>query len=165
MKQNIGFRSWFYFRMGWTTYFAFAFAAINTLVVTYYLAIENIPTLNIIFPSFYAYVGFMIAVGIPLLIIIGYLHFKKTASYKAEADIFYESNPHSLRYYNNAEFTLQLQLALTNLLLFENEKNNVSNEKLDELKKLKDEIEIYINQRKTDRKVDIELFKKFSNVK
>ena len=39
------FRAWFYFRNGWSLYFAFIFAAINTLVVTYYLAIDKIPFL------------------------------------------------------------------------------------------------------------------------
>ena len=46
MRENAGFRAWFYFRQGWTTYFAFIFAAINTMVVTYYLAVENIPILQ-----------------------------------------------------------------------------------------------------------------------
>jgi len=31
MPKHTGFRGWFYFRMGWSTYFAFIFAAINTL--------------------------------------------------------------------------------------------------------------------------------------
>lgn len=68
MRQNIGFRGWFYFRQGWATYFAFIFAAVNTLVVTYYLAIENIPALKIIFPTFYVYFTFGVILGIPLLI-------------------------------------------------------------------------------------------------
>ena len=50
-KNNIGFRGWYYFRTGWTTYFAFILAAINTLTVTYFLAIENYPILKSIFPS------------------------------------------------------------------------------------------------------------------
>ena len=33
-------------------YFAFIFAAINTLTVTYFLAIENYPALKAVFPSF-----------------------------------------------------------------------------------------------------------------
>ena len=66
MKQNIGFRGWFYFRQGWTTYFAFIFAAINTMVVTYYLAIENIPSLKTIFPTFYVYLAITTSTGIPL---------------------------------------------------------------------------------------------------
>ena len=42
-KRSLLFRSWYYFRMGWSMYFAFIMAATNTLVVTYYLAIESIP--------------------------------------------------------------------------------------------------------------------------
>ena len=165
MKENMGFRSWFYFRQGWSTYFAFIFAAINTIVVTYYLAIENIPELKVIFPSFYVYLITTSAIGIPLLIFVGYAHQKKTSSYKAEADIYFESNPHSSRMYNNIELILQLNLKLVNLLLLDYEKNNVSNEKLDELIKLKNEIETYFNQRKDSKQIDMGLFKKFSRVK
>ena len=56
MTQNPFFRAWYYFRMGWSTYFAFIFAAINTLTVTYFLAIENYPQLLEIFPTFLQYV-------------------------------------------------------------------------------------------------------------
>ena len=165
MKQNLGFRGWFYFRQGWTTYFAFIFAAINTMVVTYYLAIENIPELKIIFPSFYIYLITVSSIGIPLLIFIGYAHQKKTASFKTESDIYFESNPHASRKYNNVELLLQLNLKLINLLLLDYEKNNVSNEKLDDLIKLKNEIETYYDQRKDNKQIDIGLFKKFANIK
>ena len=67
MGKNPGFRAWFYFRQGWSTYFAFIFAAINTLTVTYYLAIENYPFLKTIFPSFEQYILIVVLVGIPLL--------------------------------------------------------------------------------------------------
>ena len=77
MKQNLGFRAWYYFRMGWSTYFAFVFAAINTLTVTYFLAIESYPVLKEIFPTFIHYVIILAAVGIPILTSIGYVHFKK----------------------------------------------------------------------------------------
>ena len=164
MNQNAGFRGWFYFRQGWTTYFAFIFAAINTMVVTYYLAIDNIPILKTVFPSFYVYVAIMISIGVPFLILVGYSHQKKTASYKAEADIYYESNPHALRTYNNVELLLQLNLKLFNLLLLEYEKDNTSNEKLNELKKLKNEIDEYYVKRKGNREIDLSLFKKFSKL-
>ena len=42
--------------MGWSTYFAFIFAAVNTLTVTYFLAIERYPFLTTIFPSFLQYI-------------------------------------------------------------------------------------------------------------
>ena len=50
MGKNIGFRSWFYFRTGWSMYFAFILSAVNTLTVTYYLAVEKVPFLVEIFP-------------------------------------------------------------------------------------------------------------------
>ncbi len=161
MKQNIGFRGWFYFRQGWSTYFAFIFAAVNTMVVTYYLAIENIPVLKIIFPTFYVYFAFGVILGIPLLILVGYAHQKRTPSYKTEADIYYESNPHALRTYNNVELLLQLNLKLVHLLVSDYKKDDVSNEKLDELTKIKNEIETYLNERKNNKKIDLGLFKKF----
>ena len=164
MRENAGFRAWFYFRQGWTTYFAFIFAAINTMVVTYYLAVENIPILQNIFPSFYVSLAITASIGIPLLIFVGYAHQKKTASYKTEADIYYESNPHSLRTYNDVELLLELNLKLVNLLLLDYEKNNTINDQVNELKKLKEEIENYFIKRKTSNKIDIEYFKKFSNL-
>jgi hypothetical protein len=163
MKQHIGFRGWFYFRQGWATYFAFIFSAINTLVVTYYLAIENIPALQIIFPTFYVYFAFGVFVGIPMLVLVGYAHQKRTASYKTEATVIYESNPHTLRTYNNVELALQLNLKLVNFLILDYKKDDVSNEKLDELIKLKNEIESYFNQRKDDKEADVKFFRKIQN--
>ena len=83
MKNSIPFRGWYYFRMGWATYFAFIFAAVNTLTVTYYLAIERVPSLTAIFPNFVQYVAIIGAIGIPLLILIGYVHYKRTLAYKS----------------------------------------------------------------------------------
>ena len=94
MNQKLPFRAWYYFRMGWTTYFAFIFAAINTMVVTYYLAIEKAPILKEIFPTFFSYLGFAVMIGIPLLVLIGYVHYKKSNAYASEADITIESNPY-----------------------------------------------------------------------
>jgi hypothetical protein len=165
MKKNIGFRGWFYFRQGWSTYFAFIFAAINTLIVSYYLAIENIPTLKIIFPSFYAYLLIVISIGIPLLILVGYAHQKKTPSYRAEATVHYESNPHALRTYNEIELLLRLNIKSMSLLLSDYEKNNIPDERLDEFIKIKTEIETYFAQMKNNPDVDLELFKKFIGLK
>ena len=67
MDKKTGFRSWFYFRIGWNTYFAFVLAAINTLTITYYLAIENYPVLKDLFPTFEQYVLIVVSIGVPLL--------------------------------------------------------------------------------------------------
>ena len=63
MSRSIGFRGWFYFRQGWSVYFAFIFAAVNTLTVTYFLAIENYPILKEVFPSFSHYIEIVVAIG------------------------------------------------------------------------------------------------------
>ena len=97
MRKNIGFRSWFYFRQGWTTYFAFIFAAINTMVVTYYLAIENISFLKEVFPTFFWYLLVVSTVGIPILVVVGYIHYKRTAAFSSEADINAEAHPYNYK--------------------------------------------------------------------
>ena len=117
MNKNPGFRAWFYFRQGWSTYFAFVFAAINMLTVTYFLALENYPSLKEVFPTFEQYILITVIVGIPLLILVGYAHYKKTPSYRAEADVWMESNPYQARVLVNTQFTLELNMKLTNILL------------------------------------------------
>ena len=117
MKKNLGFRSWFYFRMGWTTYFAFIFAAVNTLTVTYFLAIENYPVLKEVFPTFTIYIIIIVGIGIPILVLVGYFHFKRTPSYRAEATVMYETNPFARRMFVNSELNLQINQKLIDLIL------------------------------------------------
>jgi amino acid permease len=130
MQKNLPFRTWFYFRLGWSTYFAFLFAAINTLTVTYYLAIEKYPVLFEIFPTFGQYVLYIGIIGIPILIFIGYVHYKKSPAYKSEADVVIESNPHSKRMLLNSETMLGLTLELLNLIT-----KISNNEKLSDVEK------------------------------
>ena len=147
MRDNLGFRGWFYFRQGWSVYFAFIFAAINTLTVTYFLAIENYPVLKEVFPSFIHYIVIVVLVGIPLLVLIGYAHYKRTASFKAEADIHIEANPHMRRILINTEFMLSMSLQLSELSmrLMNNEK--LTSDEMDRLKHLQKEFQKQIDNR------------------
>jgi len=147
MQNSLFFRAWYYFRNGWSTYFAFIFAAINTLVVTYYLAIENLPILKEIFPSFVYYVLVITSVGIPLLVIVGYAHFKKTPSFKAEADIALESNPHTQRILLNTELVLPLYLKLSQLLVKLSKNEKISENEVNEISKLEEQLSKHINKR------------------
>ena len=128
MGKNLGFRGWFYFRIGWSTYFAFIFAAINTLTVTYYLAIDNYPALKEIFPSFEQYLLIIVSIGIPILILTGYSHYKKTKAFRSEVDIWIESNPYQARWLVNSEMTLQLNLKLTQFIIRLSNGEKLSNE-------------------------------------
>ena len=148
MRNNLGFRGWFYFRQGWSVYFAFIFAAVNTLTVTYFLAIDNYPFLKDIFPSFIHYVAVIVLIGIPLLVLVGYAHYKRTASFKAEADIHIEANPHLRRILTNTEFMLSMSLQLSELSmkLMNNEK--LTSDEMNNLKQLQIEFQKQIGDRR-----------------
>ena len=159
-KQRKGFRGWFYFRMGWSTYFVFILAAINTLTVTYFLAIDNYPTLKSIFPSFEQYAVVMISVGIPMLILVGYAHFKKTVAYKSEMDIMIESNPYIARNTVNADLSLKLNLKLISLLLRMSNGEKIEKNEIDEIEKLHNKISKFILERNFKNNLDIDFLKK-----
>ena len=159
MKKNIGFRFWFYFRSGWSSYFAFIFAAINTLVVTYYLAIERYPFLESIFPNFIQYVVIIVSVGIPLLILVGYAHWKRTPAYRSEADITMESNPYVARMLVNSEILLQLNLKLTELIIKQSKNEKASDDELAEITKLQKELSEFSKSRTFSDKKDVTFFK------
>ena len=160
MKQRTGFRGWFYFRMGWSTYFVFILAAINTLTVTYFLAIDNYPALKAIFPSFEQYAVMMVCIGIPLLILVGYAHFKKTLAYKSEMDVMIESNPYITRNTVNADLSLKLNLKLISLLLRMSNGEKIEKNEIDETEKLHDEISKFIVERNFKNNLDINFLKK-----
>ena len=159
MKRNTGFRFWFYFRSGWSSYFAFIFAAINTLVVTYYLAIERYPSLESIFPNFIQYVVIIVSVGIPLLILVGYAHWKRTPAYRSEADITMESNPYVARMLVNSEILLQLNLKLTELIIKQSKNEKASDDELAEITKLQKELSEFSKSRTFSDKKDVTFFK------
>ena len=160
MKKHRGFRTWFYFRNGWSLYFAFIFAAVNTLTVTYYLAIERIPDLLIIFPSFLNYVVIVTIIGIPTLVFIGYAHFKKTAAYRSEVDISLETNPYQRRMVVNTESIILLNLKLIDMLLKPSRNEKISKEELENIHKLQNEISELINNRTFSNDKDLEFFQK-----
>ena len=159
-KQRKGFRGWFYFRMGWSTYFVFILAAINTLTVTYFLAIDNYPILKAVFPTFEQYAVIMVSVGIPLLIVVGYFHFKKTLAYKSEMDIYVESNPYLSRNTVNADLSLKLNLKLISLLLKMSTNEKIEKNEIDEIEKLHSEISKFIVERNFKNNLDIDFLKK-----
>ena len=160
MSKYPGFRAWFYFRTGWSTYFVFILAAINTLTVTYFLAIDNYPALKAVFPTFEQYAVTMISVGIPMLIVVGYAHFKKTLAYKSEMDIYVESNPYLSRNTVNADLSLKLNLKLISLLLKMSTNEKIEKNEIDEIEKLHSEISKFIVERNFKNNLDIDFLKK-----
>ena len=147
MERNLAFRGWFYFRTGWATYFAFVVAAVNALTVTYFLAVENYPVLNSIFPTFFHYIGIVGGIGVPALVLVGYVHFKKSKSFKAEQDVLIETSPHIRRILVNTEVLLPSYLKLLELIVKISQNEKLSQEDMNQISKLRNELDDHINQR------------------
>ena len=125
------------------TYFAFIFSAINTLVVTYYLAIERVPFLIEIFPSFAHYVGVAIIIGIPLLAAVGYTHYKRMPAYSSEVDIGIERNPYVFKLQPgwNQKVVFPMYRLLTIMLLKLSNNEKLNEDEVNEIKKVLADIE------------------------
>ena len=146
--------------MGWSTYFAFIFAAINTLTVTYFLAIERYPELSVIFPSFPLYVLVITIIGIPLLILVGYVHYKRTLAFRSEVDVVLESNPYQLRNVVNNTINVKLTLKMYEMLLKLSQNQKLTENEIEELTKSHKEIQDLDASRSFANKMDIDFIKK-----
>ena len=146
-KKSRSMRSWFYLRTGWSVYFAFVFAAVNTLVVTYYLAIDNMPFLQEVFPTFAHYVIMTALIGLPILIGAGYIHFKRSAGFRSEADIAIETNPHARRNLLNSEAIIAAYLFSNDLMMKILKDEKLTDEEMKKFAELQEKIKEYFKRR------------------
>jgi len=147
VEKNLGFRGWFYFRTGWATYFAFIVAAVNALTVTFFLAIEEYPSLSVIFPTFFHYVVIIVGIGVPVLILVGYIHYKKSKSFRAEQDVLIETSPHFRRILQNTEVLLSSYLKLTELMIKLSENKKLTDKELKDVSQLQQKLNEHIDKR------------------
>lgn len=96
-KSRSAFRKFFYFRLGYTTYFAMFVGVINIMTTTYFLAIDKIPSLLNIFPTFEIYVVTLVVTGIPIVTLAGYIHLKRIGTFAAEQNVSVEMNPYNYK--------------------------------------------------------------------
>lgn len=146
MKKKLPFRSWYYFRIGYAQYFAFILALGNMFTITYYLVITNDPSFKTIFPSFSMYVIISSIIGIPLLMLVGYAHMKRSHAFTSEQDITVESNPYS---YKLSPGIMREILAPLYLELLKLGRKSLSDEKLtddelDRLQKLEKKLDLIV---------------------
>ena len=160
-NDSLPFKLLYYFRGGWGMYFAFIFAAINTLTVTYFLAIDNYPALKAVFPSFEIYLLTMLAIGVPLLTMIGYTHYKRSPAYSSEAGIMLSANPYTRRALINSELNVELNIKISEILVKISNKEDTKKEML-ELKTIHDKINEFVNERKFSNNKDLDYLKKIS---
>ena len=140
-------------------------AAINVLTVTYFLAIENYPILHAVFPTFAHYILIITGIGAPLLVVVGYVHFKRSQAFTAEADISLEVNRYLARNIVNGELNLKFNTMMIKLFL----KKYASDSLLDQDKKIINDFLIEVDEltktRTVDNIKDVEYFKKLEHLK
>ena len=86
------FRTLAYFKTGYGVYFVLLIGAINVLTSTYFLAIENVPFIKEIFPTFEIYVVTAVLAAIPIVTTTGYIHFKKIGAHSANVALQLQNN-------------------------------------------------------------------------
>jgi hypothetical protein len=70
---------------------------VSTFVTVYYLAIKDMPMLLNIFPHFLTFAVLGTIIGVPLSVLIGWLHLKRTTAWTAEVDVSTEANPYNYK--------------------------------------------------------------------
>ena len=121
-----------------------------------------------VFPTFIIYVTIVVTIGIPILVGVGYMHFKRSPSFRAEAVINFESNPFTRRVLVNSELTLKLNTKLMELILKISQGEKISKEEILAATKIQDELETLVNERKTEkfgeRDIDLKYLKKLQKL-
>ena len=115
--------------------------------MTFFLAIERYPSLNVIFPTFFHYVVIVVGIGVPLLILVGYIHCKRSKSFRAEQDILIEASPHFRRILQNTEVLLPSYLKITELMIKLSENKKLTDTELEEVSNLQKLLNEHIKKR------------------
>ena len=103
---------------------------------------------------------FIVTIGVPLLVLVGFVHFKRSHSFKSEADVLIESNPYQRRNTVNSEIILRLNLQLMSTLLKVAKKEDLSEEEIEEITQLHDEILKLSKDRTLTDNIDMNFLKK-----
>jgi len=146
MGKIRAFRLWFYLRTGYQLYFAFVFAVVNTLTITYFLAIEKAPFLKQLFPDFMTYAIFLLLIGLPILIGTGFIHFKRIPAFKSEQEVAVESNPFIYKlppgFARKVKFPLDLLMSKFMIKVLSGEK--LTEDEIKEMKEIQKNMDVLI---------------------
>lgn len=117
-------------------------ATVNVLTVTYFLAIERASFLQTIFPSFVIYAISVVFIGIPILIAIGYAHYKKIPAISEEVEVTTEANPYLYKIPPgwNAEVVFPFYLTMTEMLLKVSKNEKLSEDDIKQINELQNKI-------------------------
>lgn len=126
------------------------------MVTTYYLAIEKSSFLKEIFPSFTLYILTLASMAIPILILIGYLHVKRSKAYQAEIDIQYEVNPYVKKVISNTDEILRQQYLLSSILIKLAKNEKLTEKEFDYISQINNKLEDYLNNTSFKNKINLD---------
>ena len=146
-KSRKGFKAFYYLRVGYIRYVALAVGIINVLTATYYLAIENVPLLKQVFPTFEIYIIFCLAIGIPIMVFTGWLHFKRIGTYAAESFVVWQSYIYNYKWLPgyHAEVFGPAYLAILRAQVKQAKGEKLTDNEISNMKKLEEKLEKLIN--------------------
>lgn len=84
-----------YFQDGFS-YLSYPITLINFLTIIFYLLLDKVPWMKILFPHFIIFALVSITILLPLSAFIGFLHIKHSRMYEAENVLMTENNPISV---------------------------------------------------------------------
>lgn len=88
------YRAWFYFRIGYSTYIAFFIGFASNIVVIYALAIKPNLVLLRYFDRLWVFALITLVVAVPISVLVGLFHMKRTGAFAADASVSLEANPY-----------------------------------------------------------------------
>ena len=109
--------------------------------------------------------GLSILIGAPILVIIGYVHFKRSPAYKSEAGITIEVNPFTRRNLINSEINLELNLMILNILSKLSNQEKLNDDELNQIKEKREKLRNHIDKRTIKNDYDLNYLKKLIDTK
>lgn len=127
-------KAFFYLRTGYSFYFVFVISGLNALMIAYFVVgdPDKIEWIRYIFPHFFWFAAFVLVIGVPLMIGVGYWHYTRH-QYKAEMEVTYQNNPYYFKLIGHQKIMFTLFLELINELKQTNKFDKQKNERLDKI--------------------------------
>ena len=85
----------------------------------------------------------LVGIGVPVLVTVGYLHYKRSPAYRSESGIMQETNPYARRNLINSEMNLQINLEVLKIIIELSRNGKIEKTQMDKILKLKDELANY----------------------
>lgn len=92
--KRILIRRWFHFCIGYSTYLSFSMSLLGYFSAISYFTVKSIPLPEVLFPDIQRFVFFALVVVLPLGILFGCFHYKRSPFYETKQTIGIESNPY-----------------------------------------------------------------------